>query len=71
MNKVGPANLFLQALMCFSKKLRYKTNPYNPYQAYIQTLINSGQDTLSNKTLILWESLITLGLITDCLFQSV
>ena len=55
MNKVGPANLLLQALMSFSKAtLQNKstiTRNYNPYQAYIQTLINSGQDTLSNKTL--------------------
>ena len=43
MNKVGPANLFLQALVSFSKAtLKNKSSiyrNYNPYQAYIQTLI--------------------------------
>ena len=51
--KVGPANLFLQSL--FSRvevTLQNKatiTCIYNPYRAYIQTLLKYGQDALSSQ----------------------
>ncbi|XP_053391890.1 uncharacterized protein F54H12.2-like [Mercenaria mercenaria] len=49
--KVGPANLFLQALFSSTEvTLQNKatvTANYNPYRAYIQTILNNGQDATS------------------------
>jgi hypothetical protein len=51
--KVGPANLFLQTLFSSSEvTLQNKasiTCNYNPYRAYIQTLLNYGQEALSTQ----------------------
>ena len=51
--KVGPANLFLQSLFTSSEvTLQNKasiTCNYNSYRAYIQTLLNYGQDALSTQ----------------------
>ena len=51
--KVGPANLFLQSLFSATEvTLQNKasiTNNYNPYRAYIHTLLNYGQDALSSQ----------------------
>ncbi|XP_053381864.1 uncharacterized protein F54H12.2-like [Mercenaria mercenaria] len=49
--KVGPVNLFLQALfssteVTLQNKATITTN-YNPYRAYIQTILNNGQDATS------------------------
>ena len=53
-DKVGPANLFLQSLFSASEvTLQSKatfTNNYNPYRAYIRTLLNNGQDALTSQT---------------------
>ena len=50
---VGPANLFLQSLFSATEvSLQNKasiTNNYNPYRAYIQTLLSYGQDALSSQ----------------------
>ncbi|XP_053383451.1 uncharacterized protein F54H12.2-like [Mercenaria mercenaria] len=49
--KVGPVNLFLQALFSSTEvTLQNKatiTSNYNPYRAYIQTILNYGQDAKS------------------------
>lgn len=51
--KVGPANLFLQSLFSSTElTLQNKasmTNSYNPYRAYIHTLLNYGQDALGSQ----------------------
>lgn len=51
--KVGPANLFLQALFASSEvTLQNKTTiscNYNPYRAIIQTLMKYGQDEKSSQ----------------------
>jgi hypothetical protein len=51
--KVGPANLFLQALFSATEvTLQNKasiTCNYNPYRAYIQTVLNYGQDAKSSQ----------------------
>ena len=51
--KVGPANLMLQSLFSATEvTLQNKasvTNTYNPYRAYIHTLLNYGQDALSSQ----------------------
>lgn len=51
--KVGPANLFLQSLFSSTEvTLQNKasvTCNYNPYRAYIQTLLNYGRDALSSQ----------------------
>lgn len=53
-DKVGPANLLLQSLFSSSEvSLQNKasiTCNYNPYRAYIQTLLNNGQDALNSQT---------------------
>ena len=53
--KVGPANLFLQTLFSSSEvTLQNKasiTCNYNPYRAYIHTILNYGKDALSTQTL--------------------
>ena len=50
---VGPANLFLQSLFSASEvTLQSKatfTNNFNPYRAYIPTLLKYGQDALSSQ----------------------
>ena len=50
---MGPANLFLQSLFSATEvTLPNKasiTNNYNPYRAYIHTLLNYGQDALSSQ----------------------
>ena len=50
---VGPANLLLQSLFSASEvSLQNKaniTNNYNPYRAYIQTLLKYGQDALTSQ----------------------
>ena len=51
--KVGPANLFLQSLfstveVTLQNKATITCN-YNPYRAYIQTLLKYGQDALSSQ----------------------
>lgn len=50
---MGPANLFLQSLFSTTEvTLQNKasiTCNYNPYRAYIQTLLNYGQDALSSQ----------------------
>ena len=52
-DKVGPANLFLQALFSSTEvTLQNKasiTCNYNPYRAYIQTLLNNGKDALTSQ----------------------
>lgn len=52
-NKVGPANLLLQSLFSASEvTLQSKatfTNSYNPYRAYIRTLLSNGKDALSSQ----------------------
>lgn len=54
--KVGPANMFLQALFATTEvTLQNKatmTCNYNPYRAYIQTLLRNGQDALSTQSTI-------------------
>ena len=51
--KVGPANLFLQSLFSATEvSLQNKasiTNNYNPYRAYIHTLLKYGGDALSSQ----------------------
>lgn len=51
--KVGPANLFLQSLFSSTEvSLQNKvsiTCNYNPYKAYIHTLLNYGQDAFSSQ----------------------
>jgi hypothetical protein len=51
--KVGPANLFLQTLFSATEvTLQNKasiTCNYNPYRAYIQTLLNYGEDAQSSQ----------------------
>ncbi|XP_053398235.1 uncharacterized protein LOC123534687 [Mercenaria mercenaria] len=51
--KVGPANLFLQALFSTTEvTLQNKatiTCNYNPYRAYIQTVLNYGKDATSSQ----------------------
>ena len=51
---VGPTNLFLQTLFSSSEvTLQNKasmTCNYNPYRAYIQTLLRNGRETLSSQT---------------------
>ena len=53
MEKVGPANLFLQSLFSATEvSLQNKasiTNNYNPYRAYIHTLLKYGGDALSSQ----------------------
>ena len=53
-DKVGPANLFLQSLFSASEvTLQSKatfSNNYNPYRAYIPTLLNMGQNALKSQT---------------------
>lgn len=50
---VGPANLFLQSLFASTEvTLQNKasiSNNYNPYRAYIHTLLNYGQDALTSQ----------------------
>ena len=50
---VGPANLFLQSLFSATEvTLQNKasiSNNYNPYRAYIHTLLNYGQDALTSQ----------------------
>ena len=51
--KVGPANLFLQALfstveVTLQNKATITCN-YNPYRAYIQTLLNYGSETVKSQ----------------------
>jgi hypothetical protein len=60
--KVGPANLILQSLFSSSEvtlqnKASFVCN-YNPYRAYIQTLLNYGQDALSSQ-------IVTQGWVID------
>lgn len=51
--KVGPANLFLQSLFSSTEvSLQNKasiTCNYNPYRAYIHTLLNYGEDAFSSQ----------------------
>ena len=51
--KVGPANLFLQALFSTTEvTLQNKatiTCSYNPYRAYIPTILNFGSDAVSSQ----------------------
>lgn len=51
--KVGPANLFLQALfssteVTLQNKATFTCN-YNPYRAYIHTVLNYGPDSASSQ----------------------
>ena len=50
---MGPANLFLQSLFSMVEVTLWNkatiTCNYNPYRAYIQTLLKYGQDTLSGQ----------------------